>query len=182
MNMWLAMPPGADREARVLPLAGVPELRLKKILVATDFSDCSAKAFRYAVSLGKQYKAEVIVLHVFRPVPPGVGVVEASLLDSSLHNEAARLIEEWRQQAGTQANVSAVLLDGKSAHRGIVAHARRCEADLIVIGNHGRNAIGRAFIERTAEKVVRTAPCPVLVIREHEHDCLVDEAEQASTC
>jgi len=54
--------------------------------------------------------------------------------------------------------------------------AKEFGADLIVIGNHGRNALGRALMGNTAEKVVRFAPCPVLVIRQQEHD-FISESE-----
>ena len=52
----------------------------------------------------------------------------------------------------------------------IIAKAKRCEADMILIGVHSERVIKHAIIGSTAERVVRLAPCPVLVVRDHEHE------------
>ncbi len=156
--------------------AKVPEVGLRRIVAAIDFSESSRKALQYALSLGKHFKAEVLLLHVFEPVPPGVGIMEGVLVDTSFHEQAAQELEEWRRQVTAEIKTSVVLRDGASPHKQIVAVAKEVEADLIVIGNRGRSGLGGALMGTTAEKVVRSAPCPVLVIREREHD-FVSEPE-----
>jgi len=60
--------------------------------------------------------------------------------------------------------------------RAIVEHAKATHVDLIVVGTHGRGAVARLMMGSVAEKVVRTAPCPVLVVRPHEHEFIVPDA------
>jgi universal stress protein A len=172
MNLNTPESSETDAQSSVMPSGKIPELHLKKILAATDFSECSRKAFHYAVCLGKQYKAELILLHIFEPAPPQVDILEGAMMDTSLHEDLARQLEDWRCQASAEVKTSPILRDGTLPYKQIVAIAQELEADLIIVGNRGRNAIGRALMGSTAEKVVRFAPCPVLVIREREHDCI----------
>jgi universal stress protein A len=160
----------AEPEEALLPFPSVSRLHLRKILLATDFSASSQKALGYAVSLAKELKAEVVVLHVLEPAPPQVAILEAALMDTSLREEMAKQLDDLRGQVAEEIKVSAVLREGTSTHKQIVAFAGEVQADLLIIGNHGRNALGRAFMGSTAEKVIRHAGCPVLVIREREHD------------
>jgi universal stress protein A len=159
----------------------VPGLKVKKILLATDFSTCSQKAFRYAVSLARHFKAEVVLAHILEPPPPQVAVMEATFIDMTPHEDMSEQLEEWRRQAAAQqVDATAVVRDGINPHKEITKLAREAGVDMIIIGNHGRNALGRVFMGNTAERVVRFAPCPVLVIRDYEHDFL-EEPEARAT-
>jgi universal stress protein A len=176
MNVKMDRPSEVDAQGSTLPSPNVFELRLKKILCATDFSECSQKAFHYAVSLGKQFNAEILLLHVFETLPPQVGILEGAFMDTTIHEDAVRQLEEWRRRVSPAVEAKTAFRDGIPTHKQIVAGAKEFGADLIVIGNHGRNALGRALMGNTAEKVVRFAPCPVLVIRQQEHD-FISESE-----
>lgn len=147
----------------------VAEMQLKRILCATDFSQCSRKALRYAVSLGRQFGAEVFLVHVYEPAPPQVGVLEGALVETNLYTDLATQLEHWREDLPQDLRSNATMRQGAPA-REIVAAAEESQIDLIVVGNHGRRGLARAVLGSTAEKVVRLAPCPVLVVREHEHE------------
>lgn len=148
--------------------------QLKKILVATDFSECSRKAVDYAASFGRQFDAEVVILHVLEPGPPQFRIFEAMLMDSSLREEALKSLQECRPELSSTLKLTTLLRDGSPPFKAIVTVAEELKADLIVIGNHGRKPLERMIIGNTAEKVVRLAPCPVLVIRQTERDFVLE--------
>jgi nucleotide-binding universal stress UspA family protein len=150
-------------------------MRIKQILVPVDFSDCSHKALQYGVSFARQFSAEVLLLHVLVtvPPPPQMLVFDIETMHSKYHEDAAKHLSKWRKEAISQASVKAVVREGLAAHQEIVAAAHECNSDLIVIGNHGRSGLSRMLTGSTAERVVRHAPCPVLVVRGREHEFLV---------
>jgi nucleotide-binding universal stress UspA family protein len=158
-----------------LPPIAVPELQIKQILVPVDFSACSRKAFQYALSFARQFNSEVLLLHVvvIVPPPPQMLVMESETLRARYYEDAAKRLSDWRKEANSRAAVKAIVRQGLSAHQEIVAAAHECNVDLIMLGNHGRSGLARAIMGSTAERVVRSAPCPVLVVREKEHEFLV---------
>ncbi|MDB6064697.1 MAG: putative universal stress protein [Pedosphaera sp.] len=147
------------------------DFRLKKILVPVDFSEPSRKALHYAISLAKPFKAEILLVHVVESVlpPPDAVIVESAALAAALNKEAAKRLSEWRKKAASLAPVREILLTG-APYREIVDFADQSKADLIVLGTHGRTGLTRLLIGSTAERVMRHAPCPVLVVREREHE------------
>lgn len=157
-----------------IPLAG---LHLRRILVPVDFSECSRKAVRYAVSLARQFQAEITLLHVVVsiPTPPQAAALESEPLVAHYREDASSQLSKWRLDIAA-VPAHAAVRDGTSAHFEIVTFARECNSDLIVIGNQGRTGLARMFLGSTAEQVVRHAPCPVLVIRDREHE-FVEGAE-----
>lgn len=164
----------------VLPPVAVPEVELKRILVPVDFSECSHKAFHYAIQFARQFNAELLLLHVLEsvPTPPQpfiLDVTENQKLIAEQYEEAAKQLSHWRREAAPNSSVRAVTRAGIAAHQEIIEAARENNADLIVIGNHGRTGLARLFLGGTTERVVRHAPCPVLVIREREHDFVSDK-------
>ncbi len=146
---------------------------IKRIVVATDFSDCSRSAIDYALHLAERLDAEVELLHVFeRPVYFDVGIahslqvqhgVEQWLKD--LRQEADQrlraLAEELRRQ---KAVVRTVLREGRAVDE-ILKAAQPAQTDLVVLGTHGRTGLPHVVLGSVAERVVRQAPCPVLTVR-----------------
>jgi nucleotide-binding universal stress UspA family protein len=140
----------------------------RRILCPVDFSDASRHALDHAVMIAGWYKARITALHVRHPAflvePPilfaelGDGPV-ATLEDveTRLHNWLAPV-----RAAGIACDVLAV--DGASPARRIVDLAARIEADLIVLGTHGRSGFERLLLGSVTEKVVRTAQCPVVTV------------------
>jgi universal stress protein A len=144
-------------------------LAFKTILVATDFSDASTLALEYARVLASRFGAGIRVLHVVEtPLPLG-----SEFYVPEVMTVAERAVHEAQQQlARTMAQVSGDDVIGQvlvgNAARKIVEYATDHDIDLIVMGTHGRAALAHLFMGSVAERVVRTAPCPVLTVRETE--------------
>ena len=136
----------------------------QKIVVPIDFSDESVKALDYALQLADDL-SQVLVIHVV----PDVTDYAAGLLLSSITDESrishARLALRERL---TGPNYEAIELDARVGDAGteIAAFAEDRGADLIVIPSHGRKGISRWLIGSVAERVVRSAHCPVLILKD----------------
>jgi universal stress protein A len=149
-------------------------LRLKQILVPIDFSDCSKKALQYALPLAKEHQAALTLLYV---VPPAYGAgeyggidyaqLEAGMREGGEKELAKLVVDEVRDEVSADA-----LVRVGSPTREIVEMARLLPADLIVISTHGRTGLRHVLLGSVAEHVVQRAPCPVLVVREHEHEII----------
>jgi nucleotide-binding universal stress UspA family protein len=141
----------------------------KTILVATDFSECAEQALDYAAALAGKLDAKVYLLNAIS-IPsmgiPEVGVaVTNTLIESTVRTHHESLAKLASRHASV--NIETGLRTGDPRDL-IVDVAREIGADLIVMGTHGRRGVRRALIGSIAESVVRTAPCPVLTIREHK--------------
>ena len=138
---------------------------LQRILVPIDFSDCSRGALRYALSLARQAKAELILLYVAEVAVPGseFGPVHLPKLESDLRQigkkELAKLI---KQEIHDEVRTKALVQSGRSDLE-IVAAANNLKVDLIVMATHGYDR-RLDQLGSTAEQVVRRAPCPVLLV------------------
>ena len=142
-------------------------LAFKTIVVAADFSPPSELALEYARTLAKRFGASLQLIHVLaEPYPLGVeGYVPdvANLRKSLLHNAHQRLATSLA--AMPDDGMTGEVLVGNPARRIIEAAASK-NADLIVMGTHGRGGVAHLLMGSVAERVVRTAPCPVLTVRE----------------
>jgi len=140
---------------------------IRRILVPHDFSETAEGALSFALGLAKSLGASVIVMHAFDI--PAYGFPEAPVMTADLAaqiSQAAQLaLDTVVQRAKTSGRtVTGVLRQGTTWSE-INGAAQDEKADLIVIGSHGRRGLSRALLGSVAEKVVRTAPCPVLTIR-----------------
>ena len=99
---------------------------------------------------------------------------------ATLHESAAKQLAKLRNETGSQTSVKASVRDGVSAHDEIVKAAIDGNFDLIILGTQGRTGLAHLLIGSTAEKVVRHAPCPVLVVREREHDFITSRKETST--
>jgi universal stress protein A len=144
-------------------------LAFKTILVATDFSDASNLALEYARVLAARFGAGLRVLHVVQtPIPLG-----SEMYVPEVMTVAERAVNEAQQQlAVTLAGLDGADVIGQvlvgMAPRKIVEYAADHDVDLIVMGTHGRGAIAHLLMGSVAERVVRTAPCPVFTVRDTE--------------
>lgn len=147
--------------------------KLARILVPVDFSDCSRKALQYAVPLARQFGAGITLLHVvhvYYPSGSEFGMIDVPLLESDLRKGAeTQLGALAEQEIGSQVPCRAEVRVGAAVPE-IISAARRLESDLIILSTHGRTGLKHVFLGSVAENVVRLAPCPVLVVREHEHE------------
>jgi nucleotide-binding universal stress UspA family protein len=141
----------------------------EKILVPVDFSESANHAVEFAIDLAKRYQASLELAYVYQPaayaLPEGYALITAEQL-----NEILAAFEQQLAAAKAEARaagvekVEAVVLQGYPI-REIVRRAEEQGADLIVMGTHGRSGIPRVFLGSVAENVLRSAPCPVLVVR-----------------
>jgi len=149
-------------------------IALKKVLVATDFEPASDAALVYGRALARSFGAALHLLHVaenqfLRPSPSDPSVIKAS----SLRALDDRLTAEDRAlNARTAVAVSDETADA------IVHYAIDERIDLIVMGTHGRSALSQVLVGSVAERVVRTAPCPVLTVRHPEREFVVADPSE----
>jgi nucleotide-binding universal stress UspA family protein len=150
-------------------------IRLKRILVPTDFSETSQAAVQYGVEMARGFKAELHLLNV--PEHPGEAA-EAEYpigLFENMQNAAYdRLSKLLTDEEARSVPVSFTMRIG-TPYDEIVRYAVEREIDLIVMGTHGRKGIAHAVMGSVAEKVVRKAPCPVLTIHHPEREFIVPE-------
>jgi nucleotide-binding universal stress UspA family protein len=132
---------------------------LKTILAPTDFSDLSVRGVRYACRLAKDVGAELTILNV-------VFVDESGINKSEIEEHKQRL-EEFvaKNVADVGANLKMrKLVDSGLAYGTIVERAENEQIDMIVMSSHGRSGLSRMMIGSVTDKVLRMAPCPVLVV------------------
>ena len=158
-------------------------MALKNILVATDFSEPSAVALAYGRDLARSYGARLHVLHVIEDVmirySSEIGFalpeLQADLEKAARRDLDALIAEDDRRTMEVVSTIeTSVNIPGA-----IVAYARECDIDLVVTGTHGRGAVSHLLMGSVAERVVRSAPCPVLTVREHERDFIAPDAMAA---
>ena len=163
---WLAM---TTQSLPDRPLSAV--LHLKKILVPTDFSEASNSAYRYALRFGQQFDAQLHVVHVSESIlsPQLAGLPPMPTFSEEQRTFAEDRLRVWAKSMTTLGvQTETMLRIGLAAHE-IVEAAKELDADLIIIATHGYTGWKHFCIGSTAERVVRAAPCPVLVVREKEH-------------
>ncbi len=155
----------AARKAKITPAA----LRLRLILVPLDFSPPSKKALKYAVRFARQFGAKLTLVHVIEPVTlPDFDAsfplaLENDQLTSAAKTELESAVKSARIPDGTVEKV--LVRFGRSFHE-ITEVARTRKVDLIIISTHGYTGLKHALLGSTTERVVRHAPCPVLVLRQ----------------
>jgi len=141
----------------------------QKILVATDFSDCSVEACAYALTLARKFDATLLVLHVINePVDlRGFYVPHISFdqLEKEIADGAASMLESFCKDNLPDFNSYTTAVVTGVPYEEITRTAQEQSASLIVIGTHGRSGLDHLIFGSTAERVVRSAPCPVLTIR-----------------
>ena len=148
-------------------------IELKRILVPTDFSDSARQALTYGISFAKEYGAELVLLHVVETLPVGYAtdlfpVPMAEVFEELSAYARTQLTALHEEVAARDVSVREVLRQGRPSAE-IVAAARDEAIDMIVLGTHGRGVLDKALFGSTTERVVRSAPCPVLTCRPAEH-------------
>jgi nucleotide-binding universal stress UspA family protein len=158
-------------------------IKITNVLVATDFSPASESALTYGREFARAFGARLHVLHIvdsslmfIGPEAVGVDVMRLQAdLEAGAQNTLARIVTaEDRSQLNA---VTAIRASGSPAHE-IAAYAKAEDIDVIVMGTHGRGMMGHLLMGSVAEKVVRTAPCPVLTVHHPEHEFIQPDALQ----
>lgn len=140
---------------------------IKHILVAHDFSQAAEMAMTYALDLAATLTGRVTVVHAYEL--PVYGFPEGLTLAAEMPGHIQQMATKAVEGIVAHAARPGVAVDGMvregPAWSEICAAAVEIKADLVVIGTHGRRGLAHALLGSVAEKVVRSAPCPVLTIR-----------------
>ena len=155
---------------------------LKRIVVATDFGEAADVAFAYGRELARTFGASLDVLHVADNVVArgyaGEGFMAAYPdLQRDVEEAAAKRLDAMvcdEDRAVLKARTA--IRVSTSPALAIVDYAREAHSDLIIMGTHGRGAMAHLLMGSVAERVVRTAPCPVLTVRHPEHEFVLPDA------
>jgi universal stress protein A len=142
-------------------------MEIRRILAPTDFSEPSKQAIAYALELAQTFGATLVLLHVVELPPyPIEGLPPSQLGGTLLEDLEQQATSDLAQVLANEAEVKVVrrVVVG-IPYRKIVVVAADEKLDLIVMATHGRTGFNHLFVGSVAEKVVRTAPCPVLTIR-----------------
>ncbi|MEZ5404635.1 MAG: universal stress protein [Verrucomicrobiia bacterium] len=147
---------------------------LKKILVPIDFSQPCLKAMDYALVLAQHFGSQIILVHVIRKINPATRiVVDRPKLQNRLKEEGQRLLNTFvKKHICLKVSLDKIIRTGVPFDE-IVMTAKRYNVDAIVIATHGYSGLKHITMGSTAERVVRYAPCPVLVVREKEHEFII---------
>lgn len=163
------------RRASATPTIELAPLRFRigKILVPVDFSEPSQKALHYARPFAEQFGASLTLMHVLEPItyPMEFGYIpiEGPDLEQQRLTEIGRRLNQLGKGLGATVPVTSFIRVGR-AWKEIVEAAKTEATDLIIVSTHGYTGLQHALLGSVAEKIVRHAPCPVLVVRTEEHD------------
>jgi len=153
---------------------------LQNILVATDFSEPSAVALAYGRDLARSYGATLHILHIVEDVmmryTPEVAFavpdLQRDLEKAAWRDLEAAITDDDRKTL----KIVPVVQTSFNIPGGITEYAKTHAIDLIVVGTHGRGAVKQLLLGSAAERVVRSAPCPVLAVRAKERDFIAPDA------
>jgi nucleotide-binding universal stress UspA family protein len=147
--------------------------QIRSILVPVDFSKASSKALAYASALAEQFDAKVTLLYVIEPiaVPDFMAAFPLALGNDEVTETCRERLGKFARKAGVKNSLieKALVRHGRPFAE-ITDAARTLKVDLIVISTNGYSGLNHALLGSVTERVVRVAPCPVLVVRENEHE------------
>lgn len=148
-------------------------MKIKTILVPTDFSDDAQQALTTASEWAAHFGARLVLLHAYRVDLPmstpalGGGFVLPDRFYEDLRAEATRQVEALAAQTTQQGVEATGIAVEERASEAIVSQAERLPADLIVMGTRGLTGLKHLALGSVAERVVREASCPVLTVKAH---------------
>jgi universal stress protein A len=166
MNMSTSSPGSMGKKLQEF---SVEQIRFKRILVPIDFSDYSKHALNYAISVATTFASELFLVYVVEPAvyPADLGFGQVTLpnIEQELAERGKSELEELvRTRVGATLRCTTVVRIGKPFQE-IIQAARQEKVDLIVIATHGHTGVEHLIFGGTTEKVVKKAPCPVMIVR-----------------
>jgi nucleotide-binding universal stress UspA family protein len=146
--------------------------QLKSILVPIDFSEFSRRALEYALPLAEKFGAKVILIHVVEPAfyPDNVIPAETEKLNTIMASEGQKMLDQLGAEKIKPDIKSKKIVASGRPYNEIIHAAISLHADLIIMATHGYTGLKHMLMGSTAEQVIRHAPCPVLVVRERQHE------------
>lgn len=144
-------------------------INIKNIIVPTDFSSLSFSAFDYARDLAEKYGAKIHLIYVLEKTPPFLAMrsldVDEDEIMRSMEQEALSQLKETAERLREDSDLEIIEVCRKGIdYEEIVNYSKEIENGLIVIATHGRTGLLHTLLGSVAEKVIRYAKCPVLVI------------------
>ncbi len=161
---------------------------IRRILIPTDFSPPARQAEHYAVALAQKFDAELHVLHVVED--PALPVHGSRYSWAVPDDMLPRLLEQAEHDLKLAVPTADVNLIGHELVRkikvghpvnSIIEYANENQIDLIVIGTHGRSGLSHLLLGSSAEKLVRSATCPVLTVHPSGHQFVETDANDQKT-
>lgn len=148
---------------------------INRLLLATDFSEWARRAEDYACSLALSWRAHLTVVTVLE-FPPGLNpeypVNQQYLTERT--REAAELLADFKHRASSKGVAVATRMATGLPSEEVNAAARDQDSDLIIMGTRGKTGLAHVLLGSTAERVIRTAPCPVLTVHMAKEEAAVD--------
>lgn len=146
-------------------------IHIQKILCPIDFSAPSRNALRYANEFAKAMNAKITLMHVIQPQPITADINVPYIppevdLEKNAKEDLERVIKADIHEG---ISVEPLIAFGLPSDC-IIEQAKKEDADLIILGTHGRTGISRLLMGSTAESVIRHAKCPVLVVKASEKE------------
>jgi nucleotide-binding universal stress UspA family protein len=145
-------------------------VQLKSIICTTDFSDYSNHSIRYGIALAKEFRAKLYVCHVVDL--PSAGMYGETIPDpvEQQHRIMNYTHEQLKEFIGEESFDWEPLITVGHAASEIARMAEEKEVDLAISATHGRSGLRRLILGSVTERLMRTLPCPLLVVRTMEHD------------
>lgn len=142
---------------------------IRTILFPTDFSDSSTVAWKHALLHAEKHRARLVVVHVVHRMPNDyqfliVAMTPAQIYEALKERAEQKMARLTKEAKSKGVACEALIREGQPFVQ-IIRCAREVKADIIVMGSHGRTGLAQVLIGSVAEKVVRKAPCSVLVVR-----------------
>jgi nucleotide-binding universal stress UspA family protein len=150
-------------------------VKIANILVATDFSEAADSALEYARTFARDFGSNLHVLHVAenllaRQYGSDTYVGDLTRFQTELEESARKRINDRLGPKAADARwLQGVVVTADSPAEAIVEYAKDANIDLIVMGTHGRSGLPRLLLGSVAERVLRTANCPVMTVHQPEH-------------
>jgi nucleotide-binding universal stress UspA family protein len=159
-------------------------LRIERILCPVDFSESSVRAHNHAQSLARHYQAKLFLQHVVESVLPFYEYyAPANYFDEifqRIRNDAREQLQNFAKSHSRNGVQPECLVHEGAVADSILSFAEAEKVDLIVMGTHGLKGVDRAILGSVADKVLRKAHCPVLVIPETGPHVVASEGTQDS--
>lgn len=156
-------------------------ITIKEIVVATDFGEPAAVALTYGRNFARAFSAGLHVVHVVNDLASSAPVSEIPMdltkVQSQLDAEARASLDALITDDDRRTlKVRKKLLTSAAPARAILDYAAEVRSDIIIVGTHGRGGLAEFFLGSVAQKIVRSAPCPVLTVRTHEREFVAPDA------
>jgi len=146
-------------------------MKYKRILIAVDADKTSELAFKEAMTLAKELKAKLCILHVMEKLPDQIAyAVDVTKYQLLAQKEAEKILNKYRTLAvknkiATETKLIEIINFKESIPKKIIKFIKSWKANLLVMGTHGRTGLPRFMLGSVAEEMLKTCPIPMLCVR-----------------